>query len=206
MDVCSLTTTELINRLRLQLEERHISQNQFIKIYNINQTNFSRWMKGKKQSPKSIAAARAFLSDPNVKPSNLTIKLKSTTFVEVIPIILSKQHMMNKVIFIDLDNSENYMQTIMVDFERTNHIVGFLTKDKFVSSLIGYDDKEWFSLLYSTTAKRDAADILFTSVVITLDIKVNIDIKFVFVTKDHFVDELKNVINEKRKVEIISDT
>ncbi|KAG2374033.1 hypothetical protein C9374_011112 [Naegleria lovaniensis] len=106
-------------------------------------------------------------------------------------------HDMKFVIFMDGDNlSTDFSLEGLSTFSKSIiQVVAVFANGVVNEGLMGFEKQPWFSIMHSTTKKKDAADTCLTLLIGSLHTHLALklpdkEVVFIVVTKDHFADEL----------------
>ncbi|KAF0984931.1 hypothetical protein FDP41_000830 [Naegleria fowleri] len=106
-------------------------------------------------------------------------------------------HEMKFVIFMDGDNlSADFSLEGLSSFSKNIiQVVAVFANGVVNEGLMGFEKQPWFSIMHSTTKKKDAADTCLTLLIGSLHTHLSLklpdkEVVFIVVTKDHFADEL----------------
>lgn len=167
------------------------SQTSFCRMYELNQGNFNAYCKGKRQSNLSRNAIITFLQghQDGKQPS-----VKWTTVLEYSDVIKRAgasilPSKLNKVIWIDGDNSAYFLKHIKENAQDSLVFFVYL-KDRCCTYTRGLDDRQEFVFVHSISSIKDSADIAITLLATQLNTITPSNVEYVFVSKDHFVQDL----------------
>lgn len=182
------------------------SKSSFAKIYGVNQSNFSSWTNGKRESQASVYAVRKFLTEycndnfskqksynSNVTPSSLIERMKSMT----------KYTNLDIIVFVDIDNMFSYFtNNIWVEAENIHFIIVLSLKSVCINkaTLI---EKCNCSIVRTKSEAKNAADVLLTILITNLHSILSSNIKFIIVSNDGFIKEVEKTLvgfHPKRKI------
>ena len=107
------------------------------------------------------------------------------------------------MIFFDGDNCGDLIQHLRRyapedDEEWSVHVIVYIKRDRHISSsLMGFEERPWFSMLYSSSTCKNAVDHAISVAAASLDMRLRSykDVWFIFVSEDDFVTEIKGDIN-----------
>lgn len=184
---------ELSNRQINDLFKKHWkgSQGQFVRLYNLNQSNFSRLLNNKTNYGYGEMAIRHFLSHIQNVDFNIPIQPNNINYV------LSKinNYVPKILIFIDCDNCFGDMKNInsKLILDINAYLIAIVTKGIYSSNLEKIKNENWISVVRTKTNAKNSADILLTFIAARLNMTLPINTVFIITSYDQFIIELHDI-------------
>lgn len=201
------------------------SKGEFIRMYQLNQGNFSAWSNGKRVSLKSKQAVILFIKSlftPNSEDitylslQKTESKEYSTNKFLSFGSVLKLKNYKKIVFFVDMDNINNTFKTFLL-LKRSCfsdipfHIFGFLGKNHYNDVIIQMSNLPFCSVIETYTNTKDAADFSLTSFLfywlsIMNHKKFTEKISLCIQTRDHFKNEIQQILSHIEHVDVVSNT
>jgi len=180
-DVLKLSIDELIDHWR----SRKISQRFFCNKYNLNETNFRKFLKGDRSSNSIIATIQKFLIGSEVKAPE---KECNQIYHELIAIIKTRN--IKRILFIDGDNVFIKMSWLSkVDIPPDLQIVLCLSHN-YKSAVFSDFVSPQITIFHSLTNMKDAVDQALGILMAMLNISIDNKIVFIIATNDRMAYEI----------------
>lgn len=178
--ILDLSVEDLIKEWKSKCD---ISQTAFCKMYDINQSNFVRFIKGTKESTKSIESIRSYL----MKHNNTTISQVECNNIYPQLIELINKGNIKKILFIDGDNAFKRVDQLMqIGIQSDLLVVMCLSHgNRSVNKLISPQSITFHSL----TNMKDAVDQALTVLMTMLNVTIDKTIQFILASDDYYAFE-----------------
>lgn len=173
------------------------SQTSFAKKYNINQGNFSSWMRNKKPSNVASETVRNLIREFLGSPKKEQIRCKNMEIRHIFDLVKENQFKYERLYFIDVDN--------LIGTFINNSVPKICSNEKYLFIFVISSSNESqniavrlnrsnFYVTVSNSGAKNAADIILTSLASSLNISLSGKIDFYLVSNDGFISALRDTL------------
>lgn len=174
------------------------SQTAFCRNFDINQGNFNKYIKGKRISKQSRDAIIKYLQEQHNEDQSVVWN-SVVECISYVPDINT-----NIILFIDGDNSSYTLAHLKEYIPAHTHIFFFYLKGRYSRYASGLGQKSEFTFVHSISHIKDSVDMAITLLSTHINTAICQRIQYVFVSKDHFIQDLVIYFSRFRECKAIT--